>query len=82
MSDMNTNTITGRTLRRASPEEGLAPGETLVVKKKGGKVFELRRVDEGTRSVSAGLDRLLVDMPPEGPRISVDLSAIIVEERE
>jgi hypothetical protein len=75
-------TITGRELRRGAPEENLAPGEALIVKKKGGKTFEVKRVDEGLRSINAALDKLLGEMPPEGPEVPVDLSRIIIEDRE
>jgi hypothetical protein len=59
MSDMSRKarkTITGRELRRGTPEERLMPGESLIVQKQGGKVFELRRVDVQERSTLKGLD--------------------------
>jgi hypothetical protein len=74
--------ITGRELRRETPKETLAPGESLTVKKSSGKRSELTRVDAGPKSMNAGLDRLLVEMPPEGSRSRTDLSRIIVEDRE
>ncbi len=79
---MKNRQITGRDLRRGTPEERLAPGESVVVKKRGGKVFELRRVDAGLRSMNAGLDRLFAEIPPEGDHVKTDLARTIIEDRE
>ena len=78
----DTKTISGRKLRRAAVEEQLAPGESVQVTKEGGKVFELRRIDPGPADINAGLDRLLAEMPPEGPRVRTNLARIIIEDRE
>ena len=74
--------ITGRQLRHGSPEESLSPGESVQVHKRGGKVFELRRIDAGGKNILEGLDNLLLEMPATGPASSVDLSRIIIEDRE
>jgi hypothetical protein len=74
--------LTGRDLRRGTPEENLAPGESVLIKKSCGKVFELRRVDQGVKSMNAGLDRLLSEMPPTGPRTKTNLARVIIEDRE
>jgi len=74
--------ITGRQLRHGTPEETLAPGQTIVIEKRGGKIFEMKRVDAGARSINAELDRLLQEMPPEGGREKTDLARIITEDRE
>ena len=74
--------ISGRRLRREAVEEQLAPGESLRVNKEGGKVFELKRLDAGHKDINQGLDRLLSEMPPTGPRMRTNLSRIIVEDRE
>jgi len=74
--------ITGRHLRHGSPEENLSPGESILVKKPRGKLFELKRIDSGEKNVLAGLDRLLSEMPPTGRRAAVNLSAIIIADRE
>ena len=74
--------ISGRQLRHGAPEEKLSPGESILVEKRGGKVFELRRVDRGKKSMNAGLDRLLAEMPSTGPACPTDLARIIVEDRE
>jgi hypothetical protein len=74
--------ITGRQLRHGSPEETLSPGESVQVRKRGGKVFELRRIDAGEKNLLAGLDRLLLELPASGPSCPVDFSRIIIEDRE
>ncbi len=79
---MKRRQITGRDLRRGTPEETLAPGESLIVKKNRGKLFELRRVDAGPKSMNAGLDRLLAEMPPEGERVRTNLARIVIQDRE
>jgi hypothetical protein len=85
VSDMRTNgrkTITGRELRRGTPEEGLMPGESIIVQKQGGKVFELKRVDVQEKSILKGLDQLLQDIPNPGKTAQINLARIIIEERE
>ena len=79
---MKAKRITGRELRRGTPEETLAPGESLLVRKSRGKVFELRRIDAGPKSMNAALDELLAEMPPEGKRVRTDLARILIEDRE
>ena len=82
---MSTNvqkTITGRQLRRGTPEERLMPGESIIVKKQGGKVFELKRVDVQEKSILKGVDQLLVDVPTPGKPARTNLARIIVEDRE
>lgn len=74
--------ITGRELRQGTPEERLAPGESVLVQKRAGKRFELKRIDAGEKSILEGLDRILAEIPSAGPRRSVNLSRIIIEERE
>jgi hypothetical protein len=79
---MKSKHITGRDLRRKTPEENLAPGESVTIKKNGGKIFELTRVDTGHKSINAGLDRLLAEIPSEGKRVRTNLARIIIEDRE
>jgi len=74
--------ITGRQLRHGSPEESLSPGESVQVHKRGGKVFELRRIDAGGKNILEGLDHLLAEMPATGPAGAVNLAKIIIEDRE
>lgn len=79
---MKAKHITGRDLRRKTPEENLAPGESVTIKKNGGKVFELTRVDAGHKSMNAALDRLLVEIPSQGKQVRTNLARIIIEDRE
>ena len=74
--------ITGRQLRHESPEESLSPGESVQVHKRGGKIFELRRIDAGEKNLLEGLDNLLLEMPATGPACRVDLAKIIIEDRD
>jgi len=79
---LDKKTISGRTLRHEAVEDRLSPGESILVQKRGGKVFELRRVDAGAKDINTELDRLLKEMPAEGPRVRTNLAAIIIEDRE
>jgi hypothetical protein len=58
------------------------PGESLIVQKQGGKVFELKRVDVSEKSILKGLDQLLQDIPCPGTHARTNLARIIVEDRE
>jgi len=82
MLAMANKQITGRQLRHKAHEETLAPGESMIIKKRGGKVFEMKRIDENPRSMIAGLDKLFEEIPPEGPRVKVDGARMIIEDRE
>ena len=77
-----TKTISGRQLRHGAPEEALSPGETVRVKKRDGKIFELRRVDSGGRDILADLDQILEEIPTTGPVHVTDLARIIIEDRQ
>jgi len=74
--------ITGRQLRHGSPEETLSPGESLTIKKRGGKVFQLTRTDSGGEDINAQMDQLFKDIPPEGPRVKTDLVRVLLQDRE
>jgi hypothetical protein len=58
------------------------PGESVVVQKQGGKVFELKRVDVQSPSILKALDQLLEDIPNPGDAVRTDLARIIIEDRE
>ena len=79
---MTPKTISGRQLRHGAPEESLSPGEAVRVKKRDGKVFELRRVDSGERDILNDLDLILEELPTTGKPHPTDLSRIIIEDRE
>ncbi len=74
--------ISGRQLRHGSPEETLSAGESLTIKKRGGKVFQLTRTDTGGRDINAQMDQLFKDIPPEGARVKTDLVRVLLEDRE
>ncbi|MGH7953302.1 MAG: hypothetical protein ACREFE_15505 [Limisphaerales bacterium] len=74
--------ITGRELRQGAPEENLLSGESLFIRKRGGKEFELKRIDNGRKSILEGLDRILKEIPPTGPRHRGNWAKIIIEDRE
>lgn len=78
---MGAKTISGRQLRHGAPEESLSPGESVRIKKRGGKVFELRRVDSGGRDILADLDLLLKEVPSAGHPPVTDLARIIIKDR-
>jgi hypothetical protein len=82
MSRNAQKTITGRELRRGTPEERLMPGESVIVQKQGGKVFELKRVDVQPQSILKALDQLLEDIPNPGAPVRTNLARIIIEDRE
>jgi hypothetical protein len=60
----------------------LSPGESVRVRKRGGKIFELRRVDSGGRDILADLEQILEEIPSTGPAQIIDLARIIIEDRE
>jgi hypothetical protein len=56
-------TISARTLKRGNPEDRLLPGESLLVKKNGGRVFELKRVDVRKKSMIASMKEVMREIP-------------------
>ena len=85
ITDMSTHaqkTMTGRDLRRGAPEEGLRPGESVMIEKKSGKLFELKRVDARPKSIVAAVDKIIEEVPLEGRRVKRDLVKIFLEDRE
>jgi len=58
------------------------PGESVIVQKQGGKVFELKRVDVQPQSILKALDQLLEDIPNPGAPVRTNLARIIIEDRE
>jgi hypothetical protein len=80
MADIKT--ISARSLRREPVEERLSPGEAVRFSKRGGKKFELRRVDTERRDFNAAIDAILKEIPTVGPRVKTDFAKILSEERE
>jgi hypothetical protein len=82
MSSKTQKTITGRDLRRGAPEEGLRPGESVMIEKKSGKLFELKRVDARPKSIVAAVDRIIQEVPIDGKAVKMDAVKIFLEDRE
>ena len=74
--------ISGRQLRHGAPEESLAPGESLVIEKRGGKRFELTRIDTGSVNFNEQMDQIFREIPAEGKRIRTHLARTLLEDRE
>lgn len=79
---MATKRITGRQLRHGAPEENLSPGQSIVIEKRGGKRFELTRIDRGPANFNEQMDRIFQEIPAEGRRVKTNLARILAEERE
>jgi hypothetical protein len=74
--------ITGRQLRHGAPEENLSPGESVVIEKRGGKKFELTRIDKGPVNFNDQMNRIFREIPPEGKRMKTNLARTLLEDRE
>jgi hypothetical protein len=79
---MPSKRISGRELRHGAPEESLSPGESIVVEKRGGKKFELTRIDKGAVNFNEQMDRIFQEIPAEGKRVKTNLARILLEDRE
>ena len=85
ITDLSTKaqrTMTGRDLRRGAPEEGLRLGESIMIEKKSGKLFELKRVDARPRSIVAAVDKIIEEVPIDGRRVKMDVVNVFLEDRE
>jgi hypothetical protein len=82
MSMKAQKTITGRDLRRGAPEERLRPGESVMIKKKNGKLFELKRVDARPKSIAVAVDKIIEEVPIDGRRVKMDAVRVFLEDRE
>ena len=81
MKAKNTVTVTSQDLRRGNPEERLATNK-LVVATKGGKLFEMRSVDQGKRDMLAELSQIIKEIPIARDASSRQLSTVFLEDRE
>jgi hypothetical protein len=79
---MASKRITGRQLRHGAPEENLSPGQSLLIEKRGGKRFELTRIDTGPVNFNQQMDQILREIPAEGKRVKTNLARTLLEERE
>jgi len=76
-----TKTITVRQLKRGVPEERLAPGEALRVKKPSGKQFLVVRESEAPDLQNLHAE-IMRDIPLEGPTQKTNLAAWHQEDEE
>ena len=76
-----TKTITVRELKRGTPEETLAPGQALRVKKASGKEFLLVR-ETDTPDLAVLHKEIMRDIPLTGPSQKTDLAAWHQEDDE
>lgn len=82
VSDMKVSkTISVRELKRGTPEELLAPGEALRVKKPSGKAFLLVRETEAP-NLSNLHAAIMKEVPLKGPSQKTDLAAWHQEDEE
>ena len=79
---MASKRITGRQLRHGAPEENLSPGQSLVIEKRGGKRFELTRIDSRPVNFNEQMDQIFREIPAEGKRVKTNLARTLLEERE
>jgi hypothetical protein len=79
---MASKRITGRQLRHGAPEESLSPGQSLMIEKRGGKRFELTRIDTGPVNFNERMDQVFREIPAEGKRLKTNLASMLIEERE
>ena len=79
---MASKRITGRQLRHGSPEKDLSPGQSLVIEKRGGKRFELTRIDRGPVNFNEQMDQILWEIPAKGKRVKTNLARMLSEDRE
>ena len=79
---MPSKRISGRQLRHGAPEENLSPGQSLVIEKRGGKRFELTRIDPGPANFNKQMDQIFREIPPEGKRVKTNLARLLLEDRE
>jgi len=79
---MPSKRISGRELRHGAPEENLSPGQSLLIEKRGGKRFELTRIDTGPANFNEQMDQVFREIPPEGKRAKTNLARLLLEDRE
>ncbi|HXC36652.1 MAG TPA: hypothetical protein VNV43_12305 [Candidatus Acidoferrales bacterium] len=79
---MASKRITGRQLRHGAPEENLSPGQSVVIEKRGGKRFELTRIDKGPVNFNEQMDQIFREIPAEGKRVKTNLARTLLEDRE
>ena len=53
-----------------------------MVEKRGGKRFELTRIDKGPVNFNQQMDRIFREIPAEGKRVKTNLARTFLEDRE
>jgi hypothetical protein len=79
---MASKRISGRQLRHGSPEENLSPGQSLLIEKRGGKRFELTRIDKGPVNFNQQMDQIFKEIPADGKRVKTNLARTLLQDRE
>ena len=79
---MASKRISGRQLRHGSPEENLSPGQSLLIEKRGGKRFELTRIDKGPVNFNQQMDQIFKEIPADGKRVKTNLASTLLQDRE
>ena len=74
--------VSGRQLRHGAPEESLSPGQSLVIEKRGGKRFELTRIDKGPANFNQQMDEIFREIPAQGKRLKTNLARMLLKDRE
>jgi hypothetical protein len=54
----------------------------LVIEKRGGKRFELTRIDTGPANFNAQMDQIFREIPPEAKSVKTNLARVLFEDRE
>lgn len=54
----------------------------MVIEKRGGKRFELTRIDPGPVNFNEEMDRIFREIPAQGKRSKTNLARALLEERE
>jgi hypothetical protein len=74
--------ITGRQLRHGAPEESLSPGQSVLIEKRGGKRFQLTRIDAGPANFNQQMDQIFREIPAERRSPKTNMVRAFLEERE
>jgi hypothetical protein len=53
-----------------------------LIEKRGGKRFELKRIDQGPANFNEQMDGIFREIPREGTRVKTNLARILAEDRE
>ena len=72
--------------RELFEEEGRVAAQQTVgarrIEKRGGKRFELTRIDSGPVNFNAQMDQIFREIPAEGKRVKTNLARTLLKERE